>query len=86
MKCLVTKLQAVVDNDNLYKLNETRFIIPQGGIISLQTNGCKVRLLKGSLNMNSSPMSIKQEYSLGIGAWMTFSSLADETILSVSEG
>lgn len=83
MKCLVTKLQAVVDNDNLYKMNETRFIIPKGGTISLQTNGCKVRLLKGSLNMNNSPMSIKQEYSLGIGAWASFSSLADETILSV---
>lgn len=83
MKCLVTKLQAVVDNDNLYKMNETRFIIPNGGTISLQTNGCKVRLLKGSLNMNDSPMSIKQEYSLGIEAWINFSSLADGTILSV---
>lgn len=83
MKCLVTKLQAVVDNDNLYKLNETRFIIPQGGTISLQTKGCKVRLLKGSLNMGNSPMSIKQEYSLGIDGWVNFSSLADETILSV---
>lgn len=83
MKCLVTKLQGVVDNDNLYKMNETRFIIPKGGTISLKTNGCKLRLLKGSLNMNDSPMSIKQEYSLGIGAWVNFSSLADETILSV---
>lgn len=83
MKCLVTKLQAVVDNDNLYKMNETRFIIPKGGIISLQTNGCKVRLLKGSLKMSNRPMSIKQEYSLGIEAWENFSSLADETILSV---
>lgn len=83
MKCLVTKLQAVVDNDNLYKMDETRFIIPKGGAISLQTNGCKVRLLKGSLNMNNSPMSIKQEYSLGISAWVNFKSLADGTILSV---
>nr|DAP90485.1 MAG TPA: hypothetical protein [Caudoviricetes sp.] len=83
MKCLVTKLQAVVDNDNLYKMNETRFIIPKGGTISLQTNGCKVRLLKGSLNMNNSPMSIKQEYSLDINAWANFKSLADGTILSV---
>ena len=83
MKCLVTKLQAVVDNDNLYKMDETRFIIPQGGTISLQTNGCKVRLLKGSLNMGNSPMSIKQEYSLGIGAWVNFNSNADGTILSV---
>lgn len=83
MKCLVTKLQAVVDNDNLYKMDETRFIIPKGGTISLQTKGCKVRLLKGSLNMNNSPMSIKQEYSLDIDAWVNFSSLADETILSV---
>ena len=83
MKCLVTKLQSVVDNDNLYKMNETRFIIPKGGTISLQTNGCKVRLLKGSLNMNNSPMSIKQEYSLGFSAWTNFKSLADGTILSV---
>lgn len=83
MKCLVTKLQAVVDNDNLYKMNETRFIIPKEGTISLQTNGCKVRLLKGSLNMNDSPMSIKQEYSLGATAWAIFKSLADGTILSV---
>ena len=83
MKCLVTKLKAVVDNDNLYKMNETRFIIPKGGTISLQTKGCKIRLLKGSLNMGNSPMSIKQEYSLGIDEWVNFSSLADETILSV---
>lgn len=83
MKCLVTKLQAVVDNDNLYKMNETRFIIPKGGAISLRTNGCKVRLLKGSLNMENSPMYIKQEYSLGFSAWNNFSSLADGTILSV---
>lgn len=83
MKCLVTKLQAVVDNDNLYKINETRFIIPNGGTISLKTNGCKVRLLKGSLNKNDSPMSIKQEYSLGISAWINFASNADGTILSV---
>lgn len=83
MKCLVTKLQAVVDNDNLYKINETRFIIPKGGTISLKTNGCKVRLLKGSLNMDNSPMSIKQEHSLNFEAWVNFKSLADGTILSV---
>lgn len=83
MKCLVTKLQAVVDNDNLYKINETRFIIPKGGTISLRTNGCTVRLLKGSLNMENSPMSIKQEYSLNFEAWANFKSLADGTILSV---
>lgn len=85
MKCLVTKLQAVVDNDNLYKMNETRFIIPNGVTLNLKTNGCKVRLLKGSLNMNNSPMSIKQEYSLGIGTWVNFNSNIDGTILSVFE-
>lgn len=85
MKCLVTKLQAVVDNDNLYKMNETRFIIPNGVTLSIQTKGCKVRLLKGNLNMNNSPMSIKQEYSLGINAWINFASKADGTILSVFE-
>lgn len=83
MKCLVTKLQGVVDNDNLYKMDETRFIIPNGVTLSLKTNGCKVRLLKGNLNMNDSSMSIKQEYSLGIKAWVNFKSMADGTILSV---
>lgn len=84
MKCLVTKLQGVVDNDNLYKMNETRFIIPKGGTISFQTDRCTFRLLKGSLNMDDNPMSIKQEYSAsGGGAWSAFSSLADETTLSV---
>lgn len=85
MKCLVTKLQGVVDNDNLYKMNETRFIIPNGVTLSLQTNGCKVRLLKGNLDMNNTAMSIKQEYSLGIGEWANFGSKADGTILSVFE-
>lgn len=83
MKCLVTKLQGVVDNDNLYKMDETRFIIPNGVILSLQTKGCKVRLLKGNLNMNDSFMSIKQEYFLNIDAWVNFKSMADGTILSV---
>lgn len=85
MKCLVTKLQGVVDNDNLYKMDETRFIIPNGVTLILRTNGCKVRLLKGNLNMEDSSMSIKQEYSLGIGAWVNFKSMKDGTILSVFE-
>lgn len=85
MKCLVTKLQGIVDNDNLYKMNETRFIIPNGVALSFQTNGCKVRLLKGNLNMNNTVMSIKQEYSLGMGGWVNFASKADGTILSVFE-
>lgn len=85
MKCLVTKLQGVVDNDNLYKMNETRFIIPNGVTLNLKTNGCKVRLLKGNLNMNNTAMSIKQEYSLNIDGWVSFGSKADGTILSVFE-
>lgn len=85
MKCLVTKLQGIVDNDNLYKMNETRFIIPNGVTLSFQTNGCKVRLLKGNLNMNNTAMSIKQEYSLDMGGWVNFASKADGTILSVFE-
>lgn len=83
MKCLVTKLQGVVDNDKLYKLDETRFILPKGAKLNFVTNGCKARLLKGALNNNSTPMSIKQEYNLTSGIWISFTSLEDNTVLSL---
>lgn len=83
MKCLVTKLQGVVDNDKLYKIDETRFILPKGVKLNFITNGCKARLLEGALNYNSTPMSIKQEYNLTLDVWISFTSLEDNTVLSL---
>lgn len=83
MKCLVTKLQGVVDNDKLYKIDETRFILPKGAKLNFITNGCKARLLEGALKYNSTPMSIKQEYNLALDVWISFTSLEDNTVLSL---
>ena len=81
MKCFVTKLQGVVDNDNLYKVNETRFIIPNGVTLNINTEDCIMRILNGAMTLNNDAMVVKQEYKLM--SWGIFKSLQDNTVLSV---